>query len=152
MSYQQKLNRQLWNHELNKWCLCSKEIGLLTFTVIYFNYVATGHMPQIGRTTQVVKTRQEIVAESCKDVFSNLVKHKIDSGHVGLQTINHTTSATTQIKELRIITMHWYIAYLKSKMCVFLQLFLVIQLANICIVVCIKKFSLFALFTLIWSN
>lgn len=41
-------------------------------------------MPQIGRTTQVVKTRQEIVAEGCKDVFSYLVKHKID-GHVGLQ-------------------------------------------------------------------
>lgn len=74
MSYQQRLNHHLWNHELDKWGLCSKEIGLATFTVIYFYYVATGHMPQIGRTTQVVKTRQEIVAEGYKDVFSNLVK------------------------------------------------------------------------------
>lgn len=98
MPYIRLLNRQLWNHELDKCTLCSKEIGLETFRVIYFYYVATGHMPQIGRTTQVVKTRQEIVAEGCKDVFSNLLKHKIDLGHVGLQMINYTSSTTTQIK------------------------------------------------------
>lgn len=66
VSYQQELNR----HET----MSSKSAGCATFTVIYFYYEATGHMPQIGRTTQVVKTRQEIVAEGCKDVFSNLVK------------------------------------------------------------------------------
>lgn len=111
MSYQQRLNRQLWNHEVDKWGLCSKEIGLATFTVIYFYYVATGHMPQIGRSTEVVKTRQEIVAEGW-DVFSNLVKQKIDSGHEGLQKINYTSGITTQMKKLFIITGHWYCKYI----------------------------------------
>lgn len=97
MSYQQRLNRQLWNYELDKWGLCSKETGLATFTVIYFYYVATGHMPQIGRTTQVVKTRQETVAEGCKDVFSYLIETQDTFGTC--ETANdYITSTTTQNK------------------------------------------------------
>lgn len=65
-------------------------------------------MPQIGRTNQVVKTRQETVAEGCKDVFSYLSVTQNIFGKCETAK-DYTMSITTQTEEFLVITMYYIV-------------------------------------------